>query len=354
MKKTLKFICVVLVIFIGCMETELESPGVPWVPGLSAIELRCEERIQWFEDVEKNLSILVIALNAHGVTVEGVTVELTLTGAEGLISPSEAVTDENGKVEAVVTIKPSLGESTASIIVKAGNITASKTMNITGLKRPATMHVHTSTPVLKVIPDQNSKFELGVTLTDENGNGVPNVHLIFSLHPADPDIEIYGTITQTSPVEAVFNTLGGGGKVIIVCEVEELIGTEYALSDSIMITVYFIGHSPMLDLSATTNNLRLPPDSVGHTTLTATYCDLDGLGVLDQQIDFTCQYGNLTKSSEYTNSNGQAFTEYYIQPNTDFPDYTNEIEDPIKAIVHDTSQTDSTSIHVEIIDSDAG
>jgi len=325
MKKTLKFICILSVLLIGCTEkTPVSSDGSNYL-----IELRNltpDWSVTGFEGVDKDLSFVVSVLNENGVTVEGVEVNLSLTGVEGTISPAEPVTDCEGKVGVVVTVKVSRGSSTGHIIIKAGESTHAQEIEITGMARPATIQIHTNTPVVEVIPDENFEFELGVTLTDENGNGVPNVDLKFSLHPVDPDSAIFGSISSSGStgefgvMTVVLNTLGGSGGVIVVCEVEELIGTEFAVSGSIQLTVELLTHNiKELILTINPSYLQLPKDTIVTATIYGRVRDTNNNGIPNMRVNIDCQFGSLANAT-LTDSTGLATAQYYILPISYFPD----------------------------------
>ncbi|NQU05734.1 MAG: hypothetical protein HQ568_06550 [Calditrichaeota bacterium] len=292
MKQASKLICVVLVIFIGCTENEmLNSPNIDYV---FPPEIRCEDIIRGFEDVEKDMSLYVIFMDDKGLVEEGVEVNLLLDGVEGSISPAEAVTDENGRIEAVLIVKVSLGVSIALITAKTVDCTGFKQIEITGIKRPATMQFTADMYVINTFPGENREIGLHALLLNAHGATCPNIDMKFSLHPTDPDSEIFGSIDQITPTTAVFNTMGGGGKVKIVCEVEELIGTEYALSDSIQLTIELLTSGPIqFSLAINPCYLLLPKDTVGHATIYARKMDGNMNGIPNLQIDFNCQYGSI-------------------------------------------------------------
>ncbi|MCF7810035.1 Ig-like domain-containing protein [bacterium] len=338
MKKLLSFICILSVILIGCTESDMLNPPADTY----SVEFLGEFELTTFEGIERELPFIILVRDADNLAAGGVSVKLTLTGAEGAISPAETITDENGMVEAVMTVKASVGNTTAYIIVKAGESTQVQEVEITGRTKPATIQIHTSTPVLKVIPDQNAEIRFTAIITDENGNGVPNVDLIFSLHPVDLDSAIFGSIRSSGSTDefgvmtVVFNTLGGSGKVIVKCEVEELIGTVYALSDSIQLTVELLSNDLQLSLAVHPAYLLLPKDTVGHATVYARVVDTNHNGIPNLRIDFSSNYVALTNIHKYTDSTGRASAEYYILPIIDFPDSTDEIVDTIRATIHGT------------------
>ncbi|NQU05733.1 MAG: hypothetical protein HQ568_06545 [Calditrichaeota bacterium] len=361
MKKTLKLIFVVLVIFIGCTKNDItNSPEYNY-----SVEYLGEFELTAFEDVEGDISFAVLVRDADSLAAEGVAVKLTLIGVEGSISPAEVVTDENGMIEAVASVKASLGESTAHIIVMAGESTHSQEIEITGIDRSLRMRFHTSTPVLKVVPDENAEFEFTVTVTDEGGNGVPNIDLIFSLHPAEPDSEIFGSIRESASTgefgvaTVIFYTLGGSGKIFLKCEVEELIGTEYALSGSFELSVELLTSGPsQLSLAINPGYLLLPKDTVGHATIYARKRDNDYNGIPNLEIDFSCQYGSITNTT-LTDSTGLATADYYILPITDFPrddqgEIVESITDNIRAVIPNTAFEAHANITVEKTAGDEG
>jgi hypothetical protein len=346
MKTALKFIFILSVILLGCTDSDIiNSPADTY-----SVEFLGEFELTTFEGIERDLPFVVLVRDADSLAADGVPVKLTLTGAEGIITPAETITDENGMVEAVMTVKASHGKSTAYIIVKAGESTCTRKIEITGLNRPTTLQYFGDNSEIIGVPDQNYEIRLIMVPTDEHGNNYPNANISFTLQPTIPENEIFGSINRISPTEAIFNSLGGSGKVIVVCEVEELIGTEYALSDSVELTIRL--YIPPIYLSIAANPgyiLPLPPDSVVHIAFYAIVIDGNNNGIPNLPIDFSCRYGTLTNIHDNTDSTGRASADYYILPAADFPDNTDSITDTVRVRIHGTDIEKIAPINIRTI-----
>lgn len=347
-----------LLVLLGC--TEEDNPArVPPITGLS-IELRAEDwKVKAFEGMESDLSFIAIVRNINGVAEEGVEVTMSLKGAEGIVSPAEASTDNNGMIEATAKIKVTLGESTAQLLVNAGGSTRTQVIEVKGLKIPTRLHLTTETPEVSVVPDQNAEIKLSAIALDEDRVVIPGVDLKFNLLPCPPDSQIFGYLSQAEPTDdegrtrVIFSSLGETGELIIRCEVEGLTEVDTSLYSEIELKITSLHHLiNTLHVKVEPRSLFLSLDSIGKAKVTAWVIDENGKGIPNLRIDFSCLFGRFGIAT-LTDSLGIAMSEYWIIPSLDFPDpEVPAIEDQIRAFIPFTIFNSSTVIYVEKINDD--
>ncbi|MDP8239013.1 MAG: Ig-like domain-containing protein [Candidatus Hatepunaea meridiana] len=324
----------------------------------------------------------------HGILVHFRTSPISL----GYVDSDTGTTDVYGRaiksfrtiVNQVGTCKiyAYIGNFNDAIAEPESNRIDSLSIDITPVAKPKFIQMFIGTQLIRVLPNQNAQVEIQTVVTDENGNGVPNIKIAFEIESASAGGQIFGSITPVSgtggtsydpgkdpadnregeggessggssgtgesitndqgELSAVFSSFGGFGGLIIRAIVlpsgegssgeDEIIPAEKRLTLELLTT-----EINSLRLRIDPAYLMVQPDTIGFAAVFARVIDLQNNGISNLQVNFQCQYGSLARPT-LTDSTGLATAEYYIQPATDFePPGAEEISDNITASILNTA-----------------
>jgi len=285
----------------------------------------------------------------------------------GSVASDTGTTNSNGQVfKTFSSTGANIGVCT--VFVSVGPHSDSTKIEVTNIDEPNAITLYTSTPVVKVVPDDNAQIVITATVTDQGSNGVPGTKVVYRITPISPGSDIFGSLTPVDTTDefgiatTTFNTLGGSGSVFIRADVLTGAGganSDLVLPDSLRLTIELLTLG-ISELSSAVNPkyLMLPKDTIGTATVYGRVRDQNNNGIPNMRVNFDCQFGSLANTT-LTDSTGLATAEYYVLPITDFPrdeqgDIVDEITDNIRAIIPNTAFVSNTTINVAKTAGDEG
>ena len=266
----------------------------------------------------------------------------------GFFDSDTGVTDVYGRaIRTFHTIVNNYGS--CKLYASAGALVDSTTIEIISSGEPEYIQLFTDTPEITVVSDENAQIEISAVVTDGSGNGLPGVIVNFEILPFIPDGEIFGSIPPADTTDIygrnniIFNTLGGSGKIIIRAEVANI---EEEVSAEITLTLTNVYDTIAgLRLSIDPAYFIVHADSVGVAMVFARVIDNQNNGLIDIEVNFSCEYGTITDSI-MTDSTGLALAEYRIQPLSDFPPDVTELVDTITVSIPNTQFIEEFEIEI--------
>jgi hypothetical protein len=350
MKLFLRFTLILLVIFTGC--TEEDPLDVINDQAYNTVEIISEElTVKAFEGAEAQLSFIAMVKNVSGASASGAAISFSLIGEGCSVSPTATTTDGNGITEGVISVTVPRGESTIQLLANVDGDTDVKTVSITGLEIPTRVQLSTNMPTVTIIGDENVEIAILASATNDQGVGLPDVKLNFTLYPSHPGGDIFGTISQSSNTSsqgrttAYFNSLGGTGSVIVRCSVDG-IENDTTLFDDLALNISTLSDEISdVNVSVNPDCMTLADDSTGTAKIYARVLDENNNGVANLRVNFSCEYGSIGNVT-LTDESGRAQAEYRILPMTDFPEAFQEMTDHITAKIPNTAFSETCDLTI--------
>lgn len=304
------YLLIAFFMVIGC---DGNTPSTPEPNNYYIAIDNLPESVTSLNGITRQFDFTVTVINTRDNTpVSGEELTLTVAGA-GSVSPVQATTDGDGFVDAVWSVSPQLGASTATIFAEIGGFHNQKTIEIEGTVRPFALSLNAE-PQTVVIPQGTSaSIAISAYVSDATGVGTPATSIRFSMQPAD-GYEQFGSLTpdyvtdNDGLADATFNSKSGFGRMVIRCEVdnEQLIPPVYG-----EITVQVIQEA------AGSGVVRLSSDQayiyadngVSTARISALMQNGQGAALSGEQIGFSVNNNGIVPNSAVTNNQGIALVE---------------------------------------------
>jgi len=204
------------------------------------------------------------------------------------------------------------------IIGQVGDSIGSAMVEVRRVDAPAYLSLIANPEMVQVVSGQNAIITLDAVVTDSNRVGVPGTTVEFRVTPFVDGGPTYGAITARDTTDAsgtvstTFNSLGGFGKLKIICQVvpsNQEAGS--GISGEVTIEVKrLVSQINELTLRATPSILDLPADSLGTAIVRAQVKDVNNVGLPNVQVDYSTNLGSLAFIT-VTDSAGVSTAKFY-------------------------------------------
>jgi hypothetical protein len=255
-------------------------------------------------DYSRSLPFEVLVQDGAGNPAADVTVTLALTGATGAIELAQPVTDQFGRVTAVCRLTIPNEDALVAVSALANGYAATARIQVVSTPRPELLQLAADHPEIRVNHGQNAEIKLTAVVTDLIGRPVPALPLTFELMPVNVGEQIYGSLGAAPPTDAngqtsvLFNSRGGSGNLVVRASYADAVNLPDGITDEVGIDVSLLTHEIVsLEVSADPTILRVPPDSIAESVITAQVKDSDGRGVSKVLLDFRTDLGILGSPS---------------------------------------------------------
>ncbi len=306
------YVLIALFLTIGCEDDD--NPVTPSTPKYNIQITNLPESITSPEGVSQEVIFQVTVINSKtNEVVSGARVNFAVPNGGGAIFPVSTTTDANGIVEAEYSIDMPSGKSTATIFITADDQSYIANIDLIGTKRPANLYITPGdTAIFVRRRGPNPEFKLTVAVSDEMGMGIAGTEVLFEIRPLNPENgdSLFGSLTpivetdQNGVAVTTFNTLGGSGRLLISCRVNE--GEEFEqIKSEAIVSVYYSMHDggPRFFLNSSTNYIYAD-NGVSHAIVRAVLKDEDNQAVEGASIVFTSNNNGTINSPLITDSLG--------------------------------------------------
>ena len=247
----------------------------------------------------REVPFTVTAIRTDGSTAPGVMVYFTVGSGEGTITPSEAITDAEGQVDALLRLQMPEVSSAIQIIASAADHAATKTIQLVSTGKPQRLTLTADASRITVPSGQSGSINILALVTDSSGVGIPATNIGFALRPIVEGGEIFGSISAPEPTNdlgncaVTFNSGGGFGDLILHAEVEEP-GLEETVEADIALQVSRLeGEIGFMSVAANPNSLVVPIGEQGTSQLEVQVLDSNRHAIPDLRVNFTTDIGGI-------------------------------------------------------------
>jgi len=171
-----------------------------------------------------------------------------------------------------------------------------------------------------VVPDEtNGEITLTAVVTDIDGVCIPGIRLRAEIVPIEEGGETFGSLNQPDPTddngqtEFVFSSYGGFGSQIIRCSVVPEDGGSDETVAELQIDVQSIRQRIVRFRFLSSSNLIQIVSGIERTVeLFALVTDVDTIGIPDLRINFSADFGRITRTA-LTDSSGMSYSTYSLR-----------------------------------------
>lgn len=287
----------------------------------------------------RQTTVTASLVDTDGNALQGMQVKFrTNPSGYGFVDSDTATTDYNGRASrSFSSIVNKYG--VCQVFAEVGEHVGSSTIEIRAVEAPSFISVSAANPEVRVAENQNAVINIEAFVTDSNRIGVPGATVVFEVAPYIPGGTAFGSLSATDTtdqdgrIQAVFNSLGGFGKLRIIGRVlptgidgvnssadhqglnesgfqkgsqKTAALDEQDLTAEIIIEVKLVTTDiGSLSVRAVPNFMNLPADSNGTSMIRAQVRDVDNIGIPNVSVSFTTNIGALSHIT-LTDSNGVA------------------------------------------------
>ncbi len=287
----------------------------------------------------RQTNVTATLVDVDGNALQGMQIKFrTSPSAYGFVDSDTATTDYNGRASrSFSSIVNKYG--TCQVIAEVGEHVGSASIEIRAVEAPAFISMSTDKPEVRIAGNQNATIDIEAFVTDSNRIGVPGATVAFEVAPYMQGGSTFGSLSssdstdQDGRIKAVFNSLGGFGKLRIRARVLP-VGIDAAGSGSdqnngigsgslkgrpaktatnegeliaeLTIEVKLITNDiGSLTIRAIPNFMNLPADSNGASNIRVQVRDRANIGIPSVSVNFNTSIGALSHIT-LTDSNGIA------------------------------------------------
>ncbi len=304
------FLIAVMLLIVGCDENTPSSPE----PDNYYIALdNLPETVISPNSVTRQFEFTITVINLKdNLPVSGEELTLTLDGP-GDVTPAQATTDSDGFVDAVWSVSPPLGETTATITAEVGGFSSQESIEIEGTVRPFALSL-TADPQSFVAPRGSSvSIELSAYVSDANGVGTVTTPIRFSMIPVEGG-ERFGSLTpdyvtdNNGLAEATFHSQSGFGRMVIRCQVDNQYLNPPVYGEVIVEVIEEAADIGILRLSSNRSHIYAD-NGISTARITVLMQNEHSAALAGEQIGFSVNNNGIIPNSAVTDNQGIAQVE---------------------------------------------